>query len=392
MAYFVVAGRRRRMPSPRLARAGRLLVDHYARMQDDVLANPWAQAVVPAGRLAGLRSAVRSAALLLSVSSLTRDSLQRAAMWCSIPTAVLLTLAVPFLVAGPALQDFGYTGGAAAVGAVAGVVSLLIAAVQGRALLHFALMMALAVLGIVIEFPHVAFGLAASRAFTAFCVTPAAIYVAFLPMVVVAYGYAWKLTRTIDPRARLVIGLLQCTHQVAHDSRWLHAGHARDRVVTRLEQVARIAERDLPLLLAKRARDNNTTTWLREHGQLIGARIRECKRRLLLPDIKARDAIRSELLQLLLHAAASEWDAMQAQQPPAKSSGLLRRYAPHAVTGLILIAAGFALPALLPALKGLAGSNLRAVLLLSGFVALVPLNNDNLTRIPDAFADAVKPH
>jgi hypothetical protein len=380
------------MPSPRLARAGRQLAGHYARMQDEVLANAWAQAVVPPDKLVGLRSAIRSAALRVSVSSLTRDSFQRAAMWCSIPAAVLLTAAVPFIVAGPALQDIGYTAGAAVAGAVAGVVTLLIAAVLGRALLHFALMMALAVLGVVIEFPHAAVTLAGSRAFTAFCVTPAAIYVAFLPMVVVAYGYAWRLTRTIDPRARLVIGLLQCTHEIAYDSRWLHDGYARDRVATRLEQIAWIAERDLHRLLAKRARDDSTSAWLREYGQLVGARIRECKRRLLLPDTRARDTIRSELLQLLLHATASEWDAMRAQQPPTTRRGLLRRYAPHAATGLLLIAAGLILPELLPALKGAAGSNLRTVLLLSGFVALVPLDKDSLNRIPDAFADAVKPN
>ncbi|MGD0560079.1 MAG: hypothetical protein ABSA93_34570 [Streptosporangiaceae bacterium] len=361
-------------------------------MQDEVLANSWAQALVPTDRLARLRSAIRSAALQLSVSSLTRDSLQRAAMWFSIPTVVLLTAAVPFVVPDPGHRDIAYIATATAVGAVAGVVTLLIAAPRGQALLHFALVAALAAFGVALEFPHASVAPAASRAFTAFCVTPAVIYVAFLPMIIVAYGCAWRLTRTVDPRARLVIGLLRCTHQIAHDSRWLHDGRARDQVAERLEQVARIAERDLPRLLSKRARDDSTKTWLREHGQLIGTRIRECKRRLLLSDTQARDAIRSELLELLLHATASEWDAMRAQQPPAKRSGLLRRYAPHAATGLLLIAAGLALPEILPALKGAAGSNLRTVLLLSGSVALVPLDNDGLNRIPDAFADAIKPN
>jgi hypothetical protein len=78
------------------------------------------------------------------------------------------------------------------------------------------------------------------------------------------------------------------------------------------------------------------------------------------------------------------------QQPPSKSSGLLRKYAPHAAARLVLIAAGLTLPEL-PVLKGAAGTNLRAVLL-SGFVALVPLDADSLNRIPDAFAEAVKPN
>jgi hypothetical protein len=43
-----------------------------------------------------------------------------------------------------------------------------------------------------------------------------------------------------------------------------------------------------------------------------------------------RPAIRADLLRLLMHATASEWDSMCAQQPPAKRNGLLRRYAPHA--------------------------------------------------------------
>lgn len=81
---------------------------------------------------------------------------------------------------------------------------------------------------------------------------------------------------------------------------------------------------------------------------------------------------------------------MCAQQPPSESGGLLRRYAPHAAAGLVLIAAGLALPELLPVLKGAGGANLRTVLLLSGFVTLVPLDGDTLNRIPDAFADAVR--
>jgi hypothetical protein len=131
---------------------------------------------------------------------------------------------------------------------------------------------------------------------------------------------------------------------------------------------------------------------LRENAQLIGTRIRECKRPLLLPDPRSRETIPSELLRLLLHATASEWNAMCAQQSPPKSGGLLRRYAPHAAAGLVLIVAGLALPEILPVLKGAAGTNLRTVLLLSGFVALVPLDGGILNRIPDAFAGAVRPN
>jgi hypothetical protein len=67
-------------------------------------------------------------------------------------------------------------------------------------------------------------------------------------------------------------------------------------------------------------------------------------------------------------------------------------YAPHAAAGLVLIAAGIALSEILPVLKGAAGTNLRTVLLLSGFVALVPLDGNSLNRIPDAFAEAIKPN
>jgi hypothetical protein len=93
-----------------------------------------------------------------------------------------------------------------------------------------------------------------------------------------------------------------------------------------------------------------------------------------------------------LHAASSEWDSMCAQQaPPSRIRGLLRKYAPHATTGVILVAAGLVLPEVLPALRGATGSNLRTVLVLSGLVALVPVDGDSLNRIPDAFSDAVNP-
>ena len=312
-------------------------------------------------------------------------------MWCSIPAAIVLAVAVPFVVAGPALSDITYTAAGATAGAVTGVVTLLVAAAWGRAMSHATLMAALAVAGIAIEFPQPTVSQTAARAFTAFCVTPAAMYAAFLPMIIVAYWYAWRLTRTIDPRARLVIGLLRCTHQISRDARWLHDAHARDQIAARLEQVARSAERDLPRLLARSAQDASTKTWLREHAKLIGARIRECKRSLVLPDSRSHEVIPGELLRLLLQAASNEWESMSAQQPPPKSNGLLRKYAPHAAAGLMLIAAALALPEILPVLKGTAGTNLRTVLLLSGFVALVPLDADSLNRIPDAFAEAVKP-
>src|SRR5215469_1039952 len=227
VGYYLVASRHgRRTPAPKLARTGRRLADHFVGLQDEILEHPWAQAIVPSDKLPVLRSSIRAAALRLSVASLTADSLQRAAMWCSIPAAIVLAVAVPFVVAGPALSDITYTAAGATAGAVTGVVTLLVAAAWGRAMSHATLMAALAVAGIAIEFPQPTVSQTAARAFTAFCVTPAAMYAAFLPMIIVAYWYAWRLTRTIDPRARLVIGLLRCTHQISRDARWLHDAHA----------------------------------------------------------------------------------------------------------------------------------------------------------------------
>ena len=388
MGYYVVDRRReRRMPSPRLARAGRRLTIHYIRLQDEILVHPWAQVIVPLGTRSELRSAIRSAALRLSVASLTRDSLQRAAMWSSVPMGIMLAAAVPFLVGGP----IAYTAPAVVAGAVVGVVTLLVAAAWQRALLQATLIVVLAVLGIAIELPQTAVPPAAADAFTTFCVTPAAMYAGFLPMAVIAYGYAWRLVRIIDPRARLLIGLLRCVHQMSRDARWLHDARTRDRTAAQLEHVARIAERDLPRLLSRRAQDAATKAWLRESAQLIGTRIRECKQALILPDAQSREAVPGDLLQLLLHAASSDWNSMRAQQPPPKTAGPLQRYGPRAATAIVLIVAGLVLPEILPVLKGAAGSNLRTVLLLSGFVALVPVNSDSLNRIPDTFADAVMP-
>jgi len=231
MGYYVVDKRRdRRMPSPRLARTGRRLIGYYISLQDEILMHSWAQAIVPPGTRSELRSAIRSAALRLSVASLTRDSLQRAAMWSSVPMAILLAAAVPFLVGGP----IAYTAPAVAVGAVIGVVALLVTAAWGRALLHITLIAALAVLGIAIEFPRAAVPPAAADAFTAFCVTPATMYAGFLPVAVIAYGYAWRLTRIIDPRARLLIGLLRRVHQMSRDARWLHDARTRDRAAAQV--------------------------------------------------------------------------------------------------------------------------------------------------------------
>lgn len=370
-------------------KAGRRQATHYLRMHDEILACAWAQAVVPPGARPELRAAIRSAALRLSVSSLTRDSLQRAAMWFSIPLAIMLAAAVPVIVGGPVT----YTILAALAGAVTWVVTLLVAVAWGKAVLHATLMAALAVLGIAIDFPSAELTRAEADSVTVFCVIPAAMYAAFLPMAVIAYFYAWRLARIIDPRARLVIGILRCTYQTSHDSRWLHDLRTRDRAAVLLEQAARAVERDLPRLLPRRAQDAATRAWLRETAQLISARIRECKRALLLPDRESRDAVPGTLLQLLVHAAGDEWDAMCAQQPPpSKTAGILRRYIPRVATAFVLIAAGLVLPEILPALRGTAGLNFRTVLLLSGAVALVPADSAGLNRIPDAFAHAVTLH
>jgi hypothetical protein len=323
---------------------------------------------------------------------MARMSFQRAAMWFDIPAAILLTAAVPFLVDGPTLSDIGYVAAATAGGAMIGVVTLLVAVAFERPGTHFALMAALAVLGVAVEFPPTRAFSVLQHAFTAFCLAPAAMYMAFLPMIVIAYGYARRLTKTVDPRARLVIGLLRATHLLSRDARWLHDARARDQAAIQVERAARVAERDLPRLLSRRLQDVGTRSWIHERSRLIGARIRECKRQLLLPGTNAREAIPSELLRLLLHAVSSEWDSMCAQQaPPSRIRGLLRKYAPHAASGIILVVAGLVLPEVLPALKGTAGSNLRTVLVLSGLVALVPLDGGSLNRIPDAFADAVTP-
>jgi hypothetical protein len=371
-------------------KTGRQLATHYGRLQDEVLAKPWALMVVSTDRLPQMKSAIRSAALQLSAASLTRRSLQRAAIWCDIPAAVALTAAVPFMTASPALPGITYAAVATICGALMGVGTLVVAATLGRAGTHFALMVALAVLGVAIEFPSARIDPAVVHAFTAFCVTPAAVYAAFLPMIAVAYGCAWRLIRTIDPRARLVIDLLHSVHLVSRDARWLHDARARDQVAMQIERAARVAERDLPRLLAHRIQDPGTSSWMRERSQLMGARIRECKRSLVLPDGESLDLIRTELLRLLLHATSSEWDAMCAQQsPPSRLHGLLRKYAPHVITGALLVVAGLALPEFIPVLKGTAGANLRTVLILSGLVALVPLDGGGLNRIPDAFAGAV---
>jgi hypothetical protein len=337
-----------------------------------------------------LTATIRAAALQLSAASLTRRSLQRVAIWYDVPAVLALTIAVPFITAGPALADIKYTAAATVCGALVGLSTLAIAASWRRAATHFAFTAALAVLGVAIELPSARVNPAAADAFTAFCVTPAAVYAASLPLIAVALGYAWRIIATIDPRARLVLGLLQAVHLTSRDARWLHDTRARDQVAAQIERTARGAERGLPRLLARRIQDPATSSWLRERAQLIGARIRECKRLVLLPDVAAMDSIRTELLRLLVYATSSDWGAMCAQQaPPSRTPGLLRRYAPHFIIGVIFVVAAFTLPELLPSLKAVAVSNLRTILVLSGIVSFVPLDGGGLNRIPDAFAEVV---
>jgi hypothetical protein len=392
MGRYVVSRVKRRMPSPALVSAGRGVFIHYEKIYDSLMAFEWTRAVVPPSQVPIVRSVIRSAAIQLSVSSLYRDALQRAAAWFIVPVSLIVAAAVPLAIGADSRSGLRLLLMIlATVSAIAlGVATLLVAVARERVRLHFWLTLGLGVIGLAISLSPPASALPIRSASVAFCVTPAAMYTAFIPMVIVAYAVAWRLSRIVDPRARIVLALLQCAHQVSSDTRWLHAAAARDRIAARLERAARIAERDLPHLLTRKNQDANTKAWLKGRARLIGVRMRECKRTLVLPHPQSVEQLPSEILQLLMHATRDDWEEMCAAEAPSRIAGMLRKILPHVAAGLLLILAGAVLPEIVPQLKGMAGENLRTTLLLSGVIAFVPIEGAKLNRIPDAFGDAVK--
>ncbi|MEU4683027.1 hypothetical protein [Streptomyces xinghaiensis] len=392
--WLVSPARRARPPSAHALAAGRLQTQRCFAILDGLSRGSPASPVLTGPGTAPVRAAVRAAAVRGSVIAVYREKLQRVSAWLALPLcgAAVLWLAGRLLGPGGAPQP--PTAGAAVLaagGLLLNAVLLVCAVVAGRPALHAAGAVAGALFGMAVLLFPTGPPPFALRVLLLFVLTPAAMYAAFAPLLVMAYLTAVRLARIVDPRARIILGLLQCLHRVSAGTGWLHQRVPRRQVLGSLERIARIAQYDLLRLLPSTVSDPETRLRHADHAYAIATRLRECKRRAVLPSAGAREDLPVELAQLLLHICREEWEDLRAADPPSRLPGRMARLAKRLAATLLLMVAAFALPALFHAsLPEPAGRNVRDLLLVSAVLCLVPLRNDVVNRIPDTFASALK--
>jgi hypothetical protein len=380
--------------SATMAVARRQTVRYLALLRQVSLTAPGDAA---AGETAGTAQipAVRAAAVHTSVIALYQGTLQRIAVWTLLP----LSAAAMYVLTDTVMNQRDRPPSAVRVLAVAGsclafnALALVFTVVTDRPGLHALGAGAGATGGVVVLVATGGPGHLdpAAQTVVVLAVSPAVVYLASAPLAVAAYLVAVRLAWLVDPRARIVLGLLQCLHHVTVDTTWLHHRAPRRQLINSLDRMARTAQHDLPRLLPLSSSDPDTRRRIREQAHAIATQLRDCKRRVVLPSASDSDGLRAELTRLFVHACRDEWNEVGAPDPPARLPGRLERLAKRLAGTLFLVAAAYAVPALFGAqLSASAADNVRDVLLLSGMMCLVPLPQDLVNRIPDTFAGSLR--
>lgn len=360
---------------------------YYLGLLRDATSHPVVGDVLRPEHLPMLRSTVRAAALSVAVFGIWREALQRLAVAVTPPMSAVSAIGVSWvtLCLWSPSPPWTWVAAAATTGLVVGVVTLVALVVVARGALHVVVALALAACGMVTA--------AVTREPTsliqilvAASLVPVAIYAAVVPMMIVAYVVAWRLGRFVDPRARVILGLLDCACDVASGRLERRGLAARVEVAAKLERTARALEHDLPRVIHRRAQDTDTRRWLRDEATRIAARIRSSKRLLALPE-QDDDALLRELATMLLRACRDEWRWFSRDVTASRSPGLWIRIARRLGAASVLIAAGVLLPGLLDStFTETTTDTLRTLLVISGVMLLLPLPRDTLSRIPDTFA------
>lgn len=390
---FVSPARRPRTPTTRTLAAGRRQAVRHLRMLDAMVRHGPAVGVLSSPQAAPVRAAVRSAAVCTCIITLHRDALQRLSAWLALPLCSAATLFLTAELLGrwhthPPIAHVVLLG----IGClVFNIVLLVCAVVAGRTAFHAAATAVVALVDVVVLLASPTHLPTASQILIVLTLGSAAIYLAFAPLVLVAYATALRLARLVDPRARIILGLLRCLHHTAVGTAWLHDRASRNRVLKSLEQVARTAQNDLPRLLPRPATDAQTQARLKEQAYAIATRLRQCKQRAAMPAADAGGEVPVELAGLLTQACRQEWNDLRAGDPPSRLPGRVERVARRLAAALLLSVAAFAVPAAFgSSISAATTRNFRDILLVSSVACLVPLPQDVVKRIPDTFAGTLK--
>lgn len=386
MARYLDRQRRPRVPRPDMLRTGRRRAAYCLGLLTDATGHPTVSQVLSPEHLPLLRSSIRSAALGVTVFGLWRDALQRLAVFVTPPMSLVVAIVASWLtlLVWSPRPGWALIIVAAGFGFIVSVTTLLILVVVNRGTTHVIIASVLAACGaaLIILVPGPSMLI---RVLTAAFLVPAAMYVGATPLMVIAYVVARRLGRFVDPRARVILGLLDCTCDVAAGRLERRGMAARVEIAAKLERTARALEQDLPRVIRRRAQDADTRRWLRDEASRIAARIRSGKRLLALPS-HDDDALLRDLATMLLSACRDEWGWFSDGMTAKPTSSLWKRIARHVGAAAVLITAGIALPELLgTAVTGTTADALRAFLVISGALALFPLPKDGLNRVTDTF-------
>lgn len=377
----------------RALRTARRHVRHHQTVYSNLLRNQAVAAVIGAENTSAVRSAIRAAAVRASVTRLSRDRLQSFSIWLVLVLSFVGAIAVMWVV--PPGHDVHLPGlarlGIAFAGVMLSATLLALAVIIGRGPTHFVATTGLAVAGVLYLVawrrpPDLMVILAAVG------ILPFLVYVAFVPPIVIAYIVALRLSRTVDPRARIVLDLLTSAELAASGTAWLRRADARDHLAAVLERVARTAERDLPRLQPRRVADRTTREWLVNRGRSVAARIRETKQSVLLSSPTTVDGLRHEIALLLLQACRGDWAGIGGDRTAPPSPSRLRDYIAQLRVSMVLFGSALAITWFVAPALGSAGlASVRDGLIVAAVLALIPVPRGEFSRISDTFGELAQP-
>jgi hypothetical protein len=379
------------MPKPLLVKFVRDQTRSYQRLYTALRRDPLLDPLLASPQATTLARGLRSAAPYSGVSMLYQRRLRRSTAVLVIPVIVAANLALVSLgeVRWHLLPSAAQLTWSTLLQTVCTVWLLILIVVLNRSKAYFISSMCLALAGACIMAVTTRPPDVMIRLLIIICMAPSATYAAFLPFIASAQVVAWRLSSTVDPRARIILGLARCT-ATAVKGEWRRRGGARDSMLRSIEQVARTAERDFARIMHRTGSDASTSAWLREQGWTIAARLRQCKQIILLPDPDAVRTVAVDLCELLILACSDKWTDFHANATPPKWRNLAPAILRRLGAAALFCAVALVMPWVLRrSLTPQEAENLRDVLLVAAATLLVPLPMDVVQRIPDTFSDVL---
>jgi hypothetical protein len=220
---------------------------------------------------------------------------------------------------------------------------------------------------------------------------PALFYGLFVALVPLSFIVSWITRRRIDPRATVIIALLDCIYYSAVKTSWVRTRPGRQRYLAMLELAARSAERDLGRIVTGSASDPATRDWARSKGRGVAASIRQLKHIVVDGNDDLLEQLGRAIGCLFVSLCAGKWPTFDGESRVSRAKTLAATALKRLATSAVLIGVGFVIPVVFSnVFEGTKGTTFFLTLTVSGLLALVPLPRDSLNPIPETLRGLMK--